>query len=204
MRNRSFIGFGGTTLGLVLGLLALLPTAAFAHTGVGPTHGLLHGFTHPLFGWDHLLAMFAVGLWAAQRGDRSVWLLPAVFVGTMVVGGLLGVVGVPVPGVEAGILASVLVLGGLIALAARFPLALGVAAVALFALFHGHAHGTEMPAAVSGVAYGLGFAAATALLHATGILVVLAAQATIGERRHTWLRIAGASISAAGLALWLL
>ena len=169
MRNRSFIGFGGTTLGLVLGLLALLPTAAFAHTGVGPTHGLLHGFTHPLFGWDHLLAMIAVGIWAGQRGGKARWLLPLAFVGTMAVGATLGVLGTGLPGVEAGILASVLVLGVLIAASAELPLAAAAALVAAFALFHGHAHGSEMPLTHSGIAYGAGFCLATALLHGMGV-----------------------------------
>ena len=188
---------------LALVMLLLVPTAASAHTGAGPTHGLLHGLTHPLFGMDHLLAMVAVGLWAAQRGGRAVWALPAAFVATMVVGGVLGAAGVGLPGVEAGILLSVLVLGALVAAAARLPIPTSVAAVALFALFHGHAHGAEMPHSTSGLFYGIGFVVATALLHATGIAVVVALQGARIERHPALVRLAGVSISVAGAALWL-
>lgn len=190
------------TGGITLGLLALVPTAALAHTGVGPTHGFAHGFAHPLLGLDHLLAMVAVGLWGAQRGGRAVWALPAAFVGAMIVGGAIGVAGLPLPAVEAGIVASVLLLGAAIALAARPALPLAAAVVALFALFHGHAHGTEMPAAVSGVFYGAGFASATALLHAAGIAFVVGLRRVLGAERHAWVRVAGAAIACAGIVLW--
>lgn len=182
-------------------LLVLYPGTAWAHVGVGATHGLANGFVHPIMGWDHLLAMVAVGLWAAQRGGRAVWLLPAAFVGTMAFGGVLGAIGLAFPGVEAGILASVLVLGVLVAAAARFPLGIAVAVVALSALFHGHAHGAEMPQAVSGLSYGLGFCAATALLHATGVMIPVSLRRLIGERQVPWVRFAGAGICAAGLVL---
>lgn len=189
---------------LVILLLALSPGVVWAHTGVGSTQGFGYGFAHPLLGWDHLLAMVAVGLWAAQTGGRALWALPAGFVATMIVGGVLGALGTGLPGVEAGILASVLVLGGLIAAAARFPVGVGVVVVALFALFHGHAHGAEMPAAVTGLAYGAGFALATALLHAVGIAFTLSVQRVAKEgRTAAWVRLAGAAIGVAGLALWL-
>jgi urease accessory protein len=182
-------------------LLIFSPGTAWAHVGVGTTAGLVNGFVHPIFGWDHLLAMVAVGLWAAQRGGRAVWLLPAAFVGTMALGGVLGSIGLALPGVEAGILASVLVLGALIAMAARFPLGIAVAVVALSALFHGHAHGAEMPQAVSGLSYGLGFCAATALLHTAGVMIPLSLRRLVGERQVQWIRLAGAGICAAGVIL---
>lgn len=190
------------TWGATLGLLALMPSAALAHTGVGPTHGFVHGFVHPLLGFDHLLAMVAVGLWAAQRGGRAVWALPAAFVGAMIVGGAIGVSGLQIPAVEAGILASVLLLGAAIAIAASPALPLATGVVAIFALFHGHAHGTEMPVAVSGLFYGAGFAAATALLHAAGVALVLSVRHLLGTERQAWLRFAGAAIACAGVVLW--
>src|SRR5579883_978366 len=140
----------------LLALLALVPVLASAHPGHG-THGFASGFSHPLLGLDHILAMVAVGLWAAQLGGRSLWAVPATFVGVMSVGGMLGLLGVPLPMVEAGILASVLILGLFIATAVRLPLAASMLLVGAFALFHGHAHGTEIPATASGLTYGLGF-----------------------------------------------
>jgi urease accessory protein len=147
--------------------------------------------------------MIAVGIWGAQRGGRAVWILPATFVVTMAVGGIIGFSGIPLPGVEAGILASVLILGFLIAAAARFPLGAGMAVVALFAIFHGHAHGTEMPQTISGIAYSLGFSTATTLLHAGGAIMPIALRRIIGERQVQWVRLAGAGIGLAGLALLL-
>lgn len=217
---------GGTLLFLALGLLVLVPSAASAHTGAGPAHGLLHGLTHPFLGWDHVLAMIAVGLLAGQRGGRAVWALPLAFVAAVVAGGAAAMAGLQVTGIEAGIVASLVVLGALVALAVRFPLAAGMTAVAAFALFHGHAHGAEMPA-TSGLFYGLGFAASTAMLHALGIAVVAAARTgavvaaararagtrsgvltdgAVGQaaaRQPVLVRVAGAAISFAGLGLWL-
>lgn len=188
-----------------LGALALLPASAAGHVGTGPAHGLLHGLAHPLLGWDHLLAMLAVGIWAAQRDRRRPWVLPAVFVGVMVVGGLLGTAGFRLPAVEEGILASVLVLGALIALAARLPLGASAAVVGGFALFHGHAHGAEMPAAVPGFFYGMGFAGATVLLHAAGIGLALASERIVLRgARMEWVRAAGVAICLAGLASWMI
>jgi urease accessory protein len=190
----------GRCVGLTAGLLLALPSLALAHTGAGPTHSLVHGFMHPLSGLDHLLAMLAVGLWAGQIGGRSVWLLPVTFVGAMVAAGALGVAGVGLPAVELGIAVSVLVLGALIAAAARPALLLGAGAVAVFALFHGYAHGSEMAATATAVYYGAGFAATTALLHAAGVgLVVLAHRARAG-RRLVWVRATGAAIGLAGVA----
>lgn len=193
----------GTSLGVFALGLFMLPSPVFAHPGAGSIHGVIHGFTHPLFGWDHLLAMVTIGLWAGQRGGRAMWALPAAFVGMMVVGGILGTLGVHVPGVETGILASVLVLGALVAVSAQFPLPLSIAAVTLFALFHGHAHGAEMPATVSGLFYGLGFVTATILLHTTGLVAVVSSRHWLGERRQVWIRLAGATVCLTALALGL-
>lgn len=150
--------------------ICLLPVSALAHTGAGPSAGFSAGFIHPAGGTDHLLAMLAVGLWAAQMGGRAAWAVPGTFVGMMIAGGVLGMSGVHVPYLEAGILVSVLVLGVLIAGAFKLPLAISGMLVGIFAMFHGHAHGAEMPIAVGAVAYSSGFALATALLHAAGIL----------------------------------
>ncbi len=183
-------------------MLLLAATPLLAHTGVGPAHGFLHGVAHPLGGWDHLLAMVAVGLWAAQRGGRATWLLPLAFVLGMVAGGALGVGGVALPGVEAGIVLSVMLLGALVAAAARLPLAASLILVALLAVTHGHAHGSEMPASVSAASYALGFSAATALLHAAGVFVALGMARLAGQARaNATVRIAGSAIGAAGVLL---
>lgn len=187
-------------LGGLLAVAVLHPAVAIAHPGHGAGHDFGHGFFHPLFGWDHLLAMVAVGIWAGQRGGRALWLLPTVFVATMAVGGGLGFAGVGLPGVEAGILLSVLVLGALIATAARLPLVASAVVVSAFALFHGHAHGAEMPQSLSGLAYGTGFVSATALLHGAGVALPLSLR-RLGEKRLPLLRLAGAAIGLAGVAL---
>jgi urease accessory protein len=151
-------------------LLALLaPTAALAHTGIG-AHGapFASGLLHPLLGPDHLLAMVAVGLFAAMAGGRAVWAFPASFVGAMLVGGFLGTRGAALPIVEPAILASVIVLGAAIAFALRPPLPLACAVIALFGLAHGYAHGLEGPA-LGGLAYAAGFVVATVALHAAGL-----------------------------------
>jgi urease accessory protein len=182
-------------------LLLMVPDAAWAHPDAGAAHGFGHGFAHPLFGWDHLLAMVAVGLWAAQRGGRALWALPLAFVGAMAIGGAVGVANVAIPGVELGIVASVLVLGLVVALAARVPLGASVAMIGVFAVLHGVAHGAEMPAGVGGAAYGAGFIAATALLHAAGVAFVAGARSALGSGAPVWIRMSGATISALGLVL---
>jgi urease accessory protein len=179
-------------------LLAAVP--AFAHVGAGPTSGFGNGLLHPIGGIDHLCAMIAVGLWAAQQGKRALWAVPLAFMSMMALGGALGMAGFSLPFVEQGIAASVLVLGVLIAAAARLPLAAGVLLVAAFAVFHGHAHGAEMPRTVSGLAYGAGFIAATALLHAGGIALGLSLKKLDKPRG---LRLAGAAIAMCGVALFL-
>lgn len=189
-------------LAILAAAITVLPQAASAHTFGADGAGLAHGFMHPVGGWDHLLAMVAVGLWAAQRGGRSFWMLPASFVAVMVIGGLLGLAGVALPQVELGITASVVVLGALIAVQARLPLETCLAAVGLFGLFHGHAHGTEMPDATAPVLYGLGFVAATTLLHLGGLGIARTISASMQDRlSRIALRGTGAVVGLTGLAL---
>jgi len=145
-------------------LAALAPTLAFAHPGVaGHTHGFLHGFSHPIGGIDHILAMVAVGIFAANLGGRALWAVPLTFMGFMAVGGTLGILGVPLPFVEVGIAMSIVVLGIAVAVNWDWPVTAAMAMVGLFAVFHGHAHGTEMPLDASGAAYAAGFVAASCI-----------------------------------------
>ncbi len=182
--------------------LAALPNAALAHTFGAHDAGLVHGFLHPVGGWDHLLAMVAVGLWAAQRGGKALWALPTAFVGAMIGGGLLGLAGIGLPQVELGIVLSVVALGALIALQSRLPLLASAGVVALFAVFHGQAHGAEMPEAAQPLLYGLGFALSTALLHGAGIGAALSLRRLVdGGKSALALRGTGAAVGLAGMAL---
>jgi urease accessory protein len=190
-------------LRLSLFALCLVPTAALAHTGVGSTSGFMHGFLHPLRGLDHQLAMIMVGIFAYQLGGRALWLVPVTFVGVIALGGFLGVMGVPLLFVEIGIAMSVIVLGAIVALGVKAPLAVAMAAVGFFAIFHGHVHGTEMPLAVAGATCGLGFMLATALLHALGIGVGFLIGMTSKAFGNTVYRIAGGLATAAGVTLLL-
>lgn len=155
-------------LSFFIGFL-LLPSAAFAHEGTGLAGGLVAGFLHPLYGLDHMLAMVAVGLWGAFLGRPLIVLLPVLFPAMMTVGGGIGMLGLPLPLAELGIALSVLTLGAVILLAARAPVAVATAIVAAFALFHGYAHGVELPAAADPVGYSAGFVLCTGLLHVAGI-----------------------------------
>lgn len=179
-------------------LVAFLPISASAHTGIGDTAGFWAGFGHPIGGADHLLAMVAVGLWAAQLGGKALWAVPGTFVAVMVAGAALGIAGLPVPYVEQGILVSVLVLGVLISAATQVPLAAGALIVGMFAIFHGHAHGAEMSPALGALSYSAGFALATALLHGTGIAFGIMLRKQNIERLT---RIAGAAIAVGGVYL---
>ena len=181
----------------LVALLLLAATPAFAHVGIGDSSGFTAGFDHPLSGLDHMTVMIAVGLWAALKGGRALWVWPAAFVGVMLVGAALGMAHVPIPFVEPGILASVVALGLLVALAVDLPVGTGAAIIGLFALFHGHAHGTEVPETASGIEYMAGFALATALLHAAGIGAVV----LVGVRFRSVVRIAGAACAAVGVSL---
>ena len=189
--------------GLAGGATLALANAAHAHTGHSSVSGFAAGFSHPLGGLDHALAMVAVGLWAARQGGRAMWAIPAAFVGAMAVGGALGMAGVALPFVEGGILASILVLGLLLATGAKLPASAGAAIAGAFAIFHGHAHGAEMPASASGIEYALGFVAASGLLHAAGIGLALAiGRAACGPRASEMpLRFAGAAVALAGLVI---
>jgi urease accessory protein len=184
---------------LALALLALLPDAALAHTGHAAAGGLASGFLHPLGGLDHVLAMVAVGLLAWTLGGLALWLVPLAFVTAMAVGGMLGMAGATLPLVELGIGLSVVAIGGLVALGLRLPTALAMGIAAVFAVFHGHAHGTEMGPTGSALGHGLGFVAATALLQATGILAGLGLGRLTAAGRLT--RASGAAIAALGVLI---
>jgi len=176
-----------------------LPSFAHAHIGAGEASGWMHGLSHPFSGLDHVCAMIAVGLWAAQMGGRAVWRVPLAFVSVMMLGGLLGMTAIPVPFIEAGIIMSLLVLGVLIAAAVRLPVLVSSAMIGVFALFHGYAHGAEIPQHVEGIDYAAGFMLATALLHASGIGMALFLK-QLG--RAKLLRVAGGAVVSCGLYLW--
>jgi len=180
------------TLAKSLSLFLLFGSAsAFAHTGTG-----VAGFLHPFSGLDHLLAMLAVGIWAAQLGGRALWFVPATFVLTMLAGGGLGMVGVTLPYIEAGILASVLVLGIAIAAMVRLPLLGSLLLVGIFALFHGNAHGLEMPLQSSVWLYSLGFAASSLFLHGLGMFLSLTLKPA-----GALVRLGGVAIALSGAVL---
>jgi urease accessory protein len=176
-------------------LLLLADAPAFAHTG-SMAGGFVGGFGHPLFGPDHVVAMVAVGLWGAFLGPPAIWLLPIVFPLVMAFGGVLGILG-PLPGVEIGIALSAIVLGAMVLMAARPPLWVAAAMVDAFAIFHGYAHGAELPPGTDAVAYSAGFVVATGLLHLTGIAFGLLARWPAGRIA---VRAAGGAIALAGIA----
>lgn len=179
-------------------LLGLLSSAARAHSEAGGvTGGFVAGFLHPLLGWDHIVAMVAVGLWGAFLGAPAIWVLPVVFPLVMAFGGVLGILGVPIPSVETGIALSAIVLGGAVAIAMRTPLWLAAVLVGVFAIFHGHAHGTELPYAANPLIFSLGFVLATGLLHALGIALGLLVRWPAGR---LGVRGAGVVISLVGVA----
>lgn len=169
--------------------------AAFAHVGHAEAAGLLAGLAHPVSGLDHVLAMVAVGLWGAQLGMPALWLLPVAFPLIMAMGGMLGFLGVPLPGVEVGIAASAIVLGAAVAFELRAPLAVAALVVACFAVFHGYAHGSELPPGHDALLYSIGFVVATGCLHALGIAIGTVHGRPWGRRM---LRAAGMAVSAGG------
>ncbi len=184
---------------IVTALAALLvANAAQAHIISAQGAGFAAGFAHPFSGLDHLVAMVAVGLWAAQLGGRARWIVPLAFMGAMAAGAGLALAGVRLPAVETGIASSVMILGLLIALAARLSTAISAVLVGVFAVFHGHAHGTELPQAASEALYGTGFLLATGLLHATGLGL-----GAVLQRRFesAWLRALGGGIAAIGAVM---
>jgi urease accessory protein len=177
-------------------VLFLSPALAFAHPGHADS-GLAAGLAHPVFGLDHLLAMLAVGLWAAQQSGAARWALPGTFVASMLLGGLLGFSGMQIPLMETGIAGSVLAFGLLVAVAARLPLAVSLGLTGLFALTHGVAHGLELPELASPWGYAAGFIAATAALHGLGYALVR----YLPRAAAPLVRLAGAA--SAGAGIWL-
>lgn len=182
-------------------LLMLLPSAAFAHPGHGEAIGFVSGFMHPVGGLDHVLAMVAVGVFAFVLGGRALFLVPAAFVGMMVVGFLLGVGHVDLPFVELGIALSSVVIGAAAAWGKPMPVAAAMALVGTFAIFHGHAHGTEMPATAQGVEFAAGFIAATALLHLAGIVATFGVAKLTQRFGKPLARLAGAAFAIGGLGI---
>jgi urease accessory protein len=181
-------------------LLALAPTIALAHEETSQAAGFLSGLAHPVSGFDHVVAMVAVGLWGAVLGAPAIWVLPIAFPLVMALGGLMGLLGFPLPGVEIGIAASAVVLGAMVLADIKLPLWVAALVVAFFAIFHGHAHGRELPEGTSALLYSLGFVIATGLLHATGILLGVAHRWAMGRQV---VRAAGGGVALAGLFfLW--
>ncbi|MBU3030696.1 HupE/UreJ family protein [Paracoccus marinaquae] len=183
-------------LGLAAALVPALSSVARAHVGEGAGGGLISGFVHPLLGADHVMAMVAVGLWGVFLGRPAIWLLPVIFPLVMALGGVMGMVGMPLPSVETGIALSAIVLGLCVALGARAPLWLAAVLVGFFAIFHGYAHGAEMPGEADALSFALGFVIATGVLHLTGILFGSLARTEPGRLA---VRAAGAVIALGGV-----
>lgn len=185
-------------IGLVFALM-LIPAAAYAHLTHEVGGGVLTGFLHPIFGMDHLLAMLTVGLLSGLVGGRGMWMIPASFVGVMIIGGIFGINGLALPLVEYGIAASVLFLGVTLAIGKKFSLLATMVLAGLFGLFHGHAHGTEMPLAASPILYAIGFSVATIGLHILGAVIGhFACRTTMGT---ICLRLSGFAVASIGLVL---
>lgn len=185
---------------LAITVLVLLAVPAFAHPQKGEAVGFLTGFRHPISGFDHVLAMVAVGLWGAQLGTPAIWLLPVAFPMVMAVGGMLGLMGVPIPGIEYGIALSAIMLGAAVMFEYRPKLGIAAALVGFFAIFHGHAHGTELPPGQSAMLYSIGFVIATGCLHAVGIGIGAVHRWDWGKKA---LRAAGALVAVGGaFFLW--
>jgi len=192
--------FGSAARCFVVASLCVLASPALAHVLPEEAGGFLTGFLHPISGLDHVLAMVAVGLWGAQLGVPAIWLLPVTFPIVMALGGFLGLLGIPLPGVEIGIAASALLLGVAVMTERKPPLYAAAALVAFFAIFHGHAHGTELPPGQSGLLYSLGFVVATGCLHAIGIAIGAIHRWPAGQ---VALRLAGGGVGIAGVFfLW--
>ena len=182
---------------LALFLLTILcAQVAFAHPQKGEAVGFLTGFRHPISGLDHVLAMVAVGLWGAQLGAPAIWVLPVAFPMVMAMGGMLGLIGVPLPGIEYGIALSAILLGAAVLFEIRPPLWVAATLVGIFAVCHGHAHGTELPPGQSALLYSLGFVIATGCLHGVGIAIGAIHRWTWGQRM---LRVAGAAVAIGGV-----
>ncbi|HRY16513.1 MAG: HupE/UreJ family protein [Candidatus Competibacteraceae bacterium] len=186
--------------GLGVALVALAPALAWSHQETGQATGFLSGFEHPISGLDHVLAMVAVGLWGAVLGPPALWALPVAFPVMMAFGGLMGLLGIPIPDVEIGIALSAIVLGAMVLAELRPSFWLAAGVVAFFAIFHGHAHGRELPEGANALLYSFGFVVATGLLHAVGILLGEAHRWAAGRQA---VRAAGGGVALAGLFfLW--
>jgi urease accessory protein len=180
---------------LLAACIIFLPSYAFAHVEQGQATGFITGLQHPWSGLDHVLAMIAVGLWGAQLGNPAMWLLPVTFPMVMSMGAMMGLLGIPLPGIEVGIALSALLLGAMVAGEVRPKMTIAAVLVGFFAIFHGHAHGTELPPGQSGMLYSMGFVIATGCLHAIGISIGLVHRWPVGKLA---LRGAGALIAVMG------
>ena len=178
-----------------IAFLFIYPTLVMAHTEAGVAGGLISGFLHPIFGMDHLVAMIAVGLWGAQLRQPAIWILPIAFPMVMALGAVLGVLGARIPMLELGVASSALALGFAVAFCARPPLAVAIGMVSVFAIFHGLAHGMELPKAANAFAYGIGFVVCTGLLHLAGIMLGLLMRWPYGKQA---IRALGAIIALLG------
>lgn len=186
---------------IALAILALSPTLAMAHTGAGDATGLLHGFGHPLGGIDHVLAMLAVGILAAVLGGRALWLVPLSFLTVMALGFVLGLAQVELPWVELGIALSSVAIGAAAMMWRPLPLTAAMALVGVFAVFHGHAHGAEMPTTTEGLSYAAGFLAATALLHLAGLAGTMGLVRLAGQHARPINGVLGGLIALGGLGV---
>ena len=197
---RSWTRAGSARVPLLFFTLLCFAHSAQAHVHKGEELSFLSGFRHPISGLDHVVAMIAVGLWGAQLGPPAIWVLPVAFPMVMALGGMLGLLGVPLPGAELGIALSAIALGAAVMTAWRPPLAFAAALVGFFAIFHGYAHGNELPPGANALLYSLGFVIATGCLHAVGIAIGLVNRGHRGQRA---LRAGGAAIAATGMFfLW--
>lgn len=198
MTTRGRFGFFAREVLTAAGFVLAAASPVLAHPQQGQAQGFLTGVRHPVSGLDHVLAMVCVGMWGAQLGQPAIWLLPVTFPMVMAFGGFLGLVGIPLPGVEVAVSLSAVLLGVMVALAARPPLAAAAALVGFFAIFHGHAHGTELPAGQSGLAYSIGFVTATGCLHGIGIAI---GEVNRWPAGRVLLRAAGVAVAIAGAVL---
>ena len=185
---------------LMLSAYLFWASSAQAHVEQGQAVGFVTGLEHPWSGFDHVLAMIAVGLWGAQLGNPAMWILPVTFPMVMSLGAMMGLLGIPLPGIEIGIAVSAILLGGMVLGEVRPKLVVAAVLVGFFAIFHGHAHGTELPAGQSGLLYSMGFVIATGCLHGIGITIGLVHRWPTGKLA---LRGAGAFIAVMGIYfLW--
>ena len=186
---------------LIMSITMFAPRVALAHVGLGDAHDALHGFLHPILGLDHVLAMITVGLLAANLGGRAFWAVPVSFVAMMLAGGIAAMGGIILPFSELGVAMSVIMLGGLLSSRVRLPVAYAAALAGIFAVFHGYAHGVEMPQDASGISFAFGFTTATASLHIAGLCIGLGIAKLSHSAASKITTMGGAAIVIAGIAL---